>query len=888
MLEENHRPFFVPNYKIPIGQREIVNNLVQEMKDQGVVIPSTSPYNSPLLLVPKKDKSFRLVIDYRKLNSQTIPDRMPMPVIGDVLSQLGGAKVFSSLDLLSGYFQVPLEKESQPLTAFSTHNEHLEFTVMPFGLTSAPLTFVRLMQSVLGNIDNVFCYLDDIIIHSKTIEEHLITLEKVLTALKDAGLKLKLKKCQFLRNELEFLGHRVTAEGIRMQQAKIEAIVQYPPPINVKGVRRFLGLIGYYRPFIQGFSSIAYPLNQLLRQDVPFHWEQDQQTAFEELKSKLMQDPILIYPDFNKEFYIACDASGYGLGAVLLQKGKLRLMPISFASRSLNDAEKRYSATERECLAIVWALKKFRHTILGFKVNILTDHRPLLDLFKKRAFTNNQKFNRWFISVLEFGPNFQYIPGRFNTMADSLSRMNEADNVSKGTYSFSFSCKLTDLDLDLVREEQQKDDQIREILGELLSDSDYQGDYQLINGSVYKRPVGQNDCARLYVPATLRQEVLNLVHSHSLAGHPGLAKTCKILTRNYFWRNCTVDAKEFISKCEVCNKHKGVVNRPAPLEKYPSDLFPFEMVSMDTMGPFPTTQNNFRYILVFIDYLTRYTEVVPIRNRNAATVAEALKHRIITRHSCPKVLISDNALEFTSALLNSLCDFYDIKKVQIVAHKPSSNGLVERANKKILDVLKTLVTPSSTDWDSVLDDVQFAINSIVNKSTGETPHYLLYGYDKRTPYSLVDDAVPPRRTYNYDDYIAYRTRKSYDMYHRTRLALDKAFAEYKGQYDKKTVVPQLKVGMKVYVKKGMKDGPMYKVSESFEGPYRIIELLKYHKIKLVDISNGNTRVCHSNNVKVIKGDIQKPSNEHPVSLQDDLQDAAEVPSRHRYNLRTRD
>ena len=238
-LETGSKPFFIPNYRLPISQRPVVEELVQEMKRDGVVTPSTSPYNSPLFLVPKKDGTFWLVIDYRKLNAQTIPDRTPMPVINDVLAQLGGAKVFSSLDLLSGYWQVPLAEESKPLTAFSTHKEHLQFEVMPFGLISAPLTFIRLMQVALGEIPNVMCYLDDIIIYSNSVEEHFMDLERVLDRLREAGLKIKIKKCQFLQKELEFLGHQVTTKGIKMQEGKIRDIVNYPHPRNEKSLRKF-------------------------------------------------------------------------------------------------------------------------------------------------------------------------------------------------------------------------------------------------------------------------------------------------------------------------------------------------------------------------------------------------------------------------------------------------------------------------------------------------------------------------------------------------------------------------------------------------------------------------------------------------------------------------
>ena len=279
-----------------------------------------------------------------------------------------------------------MEDASKPLTAFSTHREHLQFEVMPFGLSNSPICFLRLMNEVLGNMPNVLCYLDDIIVYSRDMESHLRTLEQVLQRLTEAGLKIKLKKCRFLMRTLNFLGHTVTPEGIRTQKDKIKAIVDYPAPKNVKALRRFLGIIGYYRAFVSGYASIASPLTDLLKASVEFKWGDDQQSAFLTLKDRLVQAPILSYPDFDKGFFVACDASNVGIGAVLLQKGTRRLMPISFASRVLSPTERNFSVTERELLAVVWGLRKFRHTILGFPVQVITDHLPVVDLFKRRNF----------------------------------------------------------------------------------------------------------------------------------------------------------------------------------------------------------------------------------------------------------------------------------------------------------------------------------------------------------------------------------------------------------------------------------------------------------------------------------------------------------------------
>ena len=284
-LIDNSRPASVPNFRLPVSRRNIVENLIKDMENQGIIKESLSPYNLPLLLVLKKDGTWRIVIDYRRLNKDTIPDRMPMPNFDEVLAQLNGAKLFSALDLLSGYHQVPLSEESKQCTAFSTHNQHWQFEVMPFGLCNAPLAFDRLMHQILGNMKNVFVYLDDIIIFSRNKEEHFQILEEVLSRLKGAGLKIKLSKCQFLKRELIFLGHVVGPNGIKMQDRKIKTIINYPPPKNAKAVKRFLGITGYYCPFVRNFATIAYPLTRLLRKDVKFKWEKEEESVFHDLKS---------------------------------------------------------------------------------------------------------------------------------------------------------------------------------------------------------------------------------------------------------------------------------------------------------------------------------------------------------------------------------------------------------------------------------------------------------------------------------------------------------------------------------------------------------------------------------------------------------------------------
>ena len=855
-LQPNMKPRYIPAYRLPHSRREIVDEIVEGMKKEGVISDSSSPFNSPLILVPKKDGGWRPCVDYRALNSITISDRYPMPVLRDVLHNLGGKRVFSSLDLLSGYWQVGLDQASKQYTAFSTHSGHFEFNVMPFGLTNSPLTFVRLMDTIFKDLKNVsvLTYLDDIIIFSNSLEDHFRDLDQVLGKLSDAGLKIKLRKCQMLRSKLNFLGHEINAEGVKMQIDKIEKLVDYPPPRDKKGIKRFMGMVNYYRPFIDKFAEIASPITKLLKKDIDFLWGEAQQSAFLTLKSKITTEPILSYPNYQKPFIIACDASDVGIGAVLLQKGEKRLMPIAYASKLFSDTEKRYSVTEREALGVVWSLKKFRDICLGYPVQVLTDHKPVLDLFKCRNLTG--KLARWFLHVQEFNPSIAYIPGAKNNIADALSRIGQDLDVDMQD-NYTFVVQEVDLDLDVVKDEQLKDSFLGEKIRSLEKDPMSVEGFSLLDGILYRSVIDSSGVSRvcLCVPKPLISRVLFLLHSHKLSGHPGIQKTTTMAKRNYSWAGMANDIKVYVSNCEMCHTHKGQQNKQAPLEFYPTVLEPWEMVSMDFLGPLPVTDRGNQYLLVFIDYLSRYVELVPTVSRSAIHVAEALRHRVITRHSAPKVLISDNAKEFTGDVLKKICEFYEISKVATVPYKPSSNGLVERNNRKVLDHLRTLTTPLSQDWDFLMDDIQIGINCTVNSTTGETPHFILYGYEKRLPHQLLCMSPKIKPIYNYEDYVSVRTSMSVKTISSVREALLKSAEKRKLGFDIHSSKPNLKVGQKVYILNHVKQGPLYKVSPKFLGPFRVIELLSKGKCKLRSLKDSNVKISHWNHLKIIKGDI---------------------------------
>lgn len=414
----------VKPYRVPFHQREEVRNQISQMLDSEVIRPSFSPYNSPLLVVPKKPdstgkKRWRIVIDFRKLNEVIVKDQHPISNIDDIFDQLRNSRYFTTLDLANGYFQMRISQDSCHKTAFNALGSHFEFQRLPQGLCSAPAAFSRMIRNVLGDLLESHCmaYLDDIIIYSSTIEEHMEKLDAVFKRLSDHKIQVQPNKCEFMKMKLPFLGFIISSDGLCPDPKKTEAISNYPTPLNVKETKSFLGLASYYRRFIPNFSDIAYPLTTLTKKDEPFLWTSMCQDSFDNLKEKLCSQPILTFPDFNETFTLTTDASDYAIGAVLSQNDRV----VSYGSRVLNKAERNYSTIEKEALAIYFFCKKYRAYLLGREFVIITDHKPLQWIYSIKD--PSSRILRWRLALAEYSFKVEYKKGSLNSNADALSRI---------------------------------------------------------------------------------------------------------------------------------------------------------------------------------------------------------------------------------------------------------------------------------------------------------------------------------------------------------------------------------------------------------------------------------------------------------------------------------
>ncbi|XP_043475954.1 uncharacterized protein LOC122507359 [Leptopilina heterotoma] len=420
-------PIFSRQYRFPQIHKDEITKQVNELLKNKIIKPSQSPYNTPVWIVPKKPDSsgnlkWRMVLDFRKLNEKTIGDSYPLPHINDILDSISSAKYFSVFDLATGFHHIRMNPNDSHKTAFSTPHGHYEFDRMPFGLKTAPATFQRLMDLTLTGLigTELFVYLDDIVIYADTLEEHERKFNNLAERLRNANLHLQPDKCEFLRPEVGYLGHIIDKNGVRPDPRKIIAVKNFPIPKTTKNIKQFLGLAGYYRRFIENFSKIAHPLNQLLKKDTPFIWSDKQQLAFDTLKQHLCEEPLLQRPDFSQPFVLTTDASGYAIGGILSQ-GKIgKDKPIAYASRSLSDTEKKYDTYEKEALAIIFCVSHFRPYLYGRKFTLVTDHKPLV------WFQNSKdpcsRVSRWRLKLAEYNYEVVYKAGKMNVNADALSR----------------------------------------------------------------------------------------------------------------------------------------------------------------------------------------------------------------------------------------------------------------------------------------------------------------------------------------------------------------------------------------------------------------------------------------------------------------------------------
>ncbi len=917
-------PFKQRHRRIPPSQYEEVRQHLKDMLEAGAIRESYSPYASPIVLVRKKDNSLRLCIDYRQLNRRTIRDNFPLPRIEDTLDALYGARWFSSLDLKSGYWQIEMAEEDKPKTAFTTPLGFYECNRMPFGLTNAPATFQRLMERCMGDLNLTQClvYLDDIIVFSSTFEEHLQRLTAVFQRLQEYGLKLKPSKCCLFKQRVNYLGHIISSEGVETDQTKTDALRTWPVPADQSALRSFLGFAGYYRRFIKDFSKIANPLNKLLggprtkkgkkhtppRPAVPWCWTESCQLAFDTLRAKLMEPPILGYADFSKSFILHTDASVTGLGAALyqMQEGKERV--IAYASRGLSKSERNYPAHKLEFLALKWAVtQKFHDYLYGRRFEVRTDNNPLT--YVTTTAKLDATGHRWLAALSTYDFSISYRPGKKNGDADGLSRrphesppetsaMSTPATMTSSTikaicqsHHISYpavesivssansvpptldnpqpwpsSAPTANITMKEWRKHQEGDPVIGEVLKYLTSgkfpNSSAKEELskevltllrerkrlKFHNGALHRER--QEDGTKNYqlvIPAAFRDQALTGVHDE--VGHLGRDRTLDLARSRFYWPGMTSDVDAKIKSCGRCMRRKMNPDsyKVQPLVSITSSE-PMELVCMDFLTLEPS-KGGIENVLVITDHFTKYTVAVATKNQTAKTTAKALFDNFFMHYGFPARLHSDQGRNFESAVIAEMCKLLGITKTRTTPYHPQCNGLCERYNRTLMDMLGTLSDEQKRNWKDYVAPLTHAYNCTKHAATGYSPYFLMFGRNPRLPIDLALGLMSyGSSNQDHTTYVSDLRKRLAQSYKKAGDNARKSAQRDKAHFDIKAKESILDKGDRVLVRKTGIQGK-HKIADRWEEPiYRVVRKVNPDiPVYEVKCETGNrTKVLHRN------------------------------------------
>lgn len=770
----NDNPIYSRYYPYPMAMKDWVDKQIKELLEQGIIRPSNSPYNSPIWIVPKKqdasnEKKYRMVVDYRKLNSVTVPDRYPIPEISEVLAQMRNQKFFTVLDLKSGFHQIPLKDADISKTAFSVTNGKYEFTRLPFGLKNAPAIFQRTLDNILRSLIGKCCYIyiDDIIIFGEDEKTHLQNIEKVFKTLEKANMKVQLDKCDFFKDEVEYLGFIVSSKGIKTNPKKVETIRDFPYPKTLKDLRSFLGMSGFYRRFIRDYAKLAKPLTALLRGEggrmskhlsakIPISFNSEAKEAFNKIKDSLTSTEVMLqYPDYKKDFHLITDASNYALGAVLEQDKK----PIIFLSRTLNKAEEHYAVNEKEMLAIVWALKSLRNYLYGSaSIKIYTDHQPLTYALSNK--NSNSKLKRWKAILEEYNYELKYKPGSSNVVADALSRPVQEAQVNSMTAtqhsnksSSQHLIPYTDAPLNvfknqlIISENQNASYEFKivfptyhrhiiiapqfnnEILIDVLkkhlnptvinaikTEDHILGKIQELyplHFPLYKVRYTRKMVTDLTEEMDQENEILN---EHNRAHRNAQENKIQLLERFYF-PQMNSKITRIVKQCKICkvNKYDRHPNKPI-IQSTPIPTFPGEIVHIDLY------HTNKKVILTAIDKFSKFALAKIVKSKATQDIKLPLRD-ILMYFGIPKKIVIDNEKSLgSSPILHMLQNQYNIEIFKAPPYTSTVNGQVERWHSTLSEIIRCVKAEKIHDsFDELLNLSIFKYNYSVHSTTKKKP-----------------------------------------------------------------------------------------------------------------------------------------------------------------------
>ena len=912
-------PFKEKTRRIPPGMIDEIKKHIQDMLACGAIRHSHSPWSSNIVPVRKPNGSLRLCLDFRKLNSRTIRDAYQLPRIEETLDNLAGAKIFSSLDLQSGYWQIEMAEEDKAKTAFSVSQVgFFEAERLPFGLTNAPSTFQRVMERTLADLPNCLVYIDDIIVYSKSYEEHWERLEAVFERLRKAGLILKPSKCKLFQGRVKYLGHIISENGIEADPDKTEAIRNWSVPSTVHELRQTIGFFSYYRRFVKDFAKLAKPIHELLKghenrrnvnKKTPIEMTSEARSAFEALKEKLTTPPILGYADYALPFEVHTDASTQGLGAVLYQRQDGVMRVIAYASKSLKTSESHYPAHKLEFLALKWALcDKFYDYLYGHHFEVLTDNNPLAYVLTTAKL--DATGHRWLAELSNLDFTVSYRSGKQNVDADFLSRMPSGDKMNlevvKAVCNQVHVSQILCLDQDVVESDAgddlggeydwrqlQRADRVLGRLRLLLEEGkkpfgaqqrqlvEFSPDFkiylrdwdklEIIDDVMYRRKISKDESVifQLLLPPGHRTEALQGLHDH--VGHMGRERTLDLVAARFYWPGMSEEVNTYLKKCVPCIKSKTKIPDCAPMVPIESHQ-PMELVCMDYLLLEPS-KGGIENLLVITDHFTRFAYAIPTRNQTAKTTAKALQ-TFFLHYGFPQKVHSDQGRNFESAVIKELCQLTGIQKTRTTPYHPSGNGQCERLNQTLMNMLGTLEDKQKENWKDFIPIITHAYNSTRHESTNCSPFFLMFGRHPHLPIDLVMGVEINNEEGDVRQYTKQLRDKLEKAYELASKEAAKASGRHKIYYDKRVRGATVAVGDRVLVRKVVLQGRQ-KLANKWEDAIHIVLSQPSKDIPVFVIQRedrqGRKRTLHRN--------MLLPVNHLPIPVLEPQAEPAEEPKR---------
>ena len=841
-LKEGARPYRKVPYRLSPNQKKALEIELGEFYEKEWIYPSTSEWATVPFMVPKKEGGWRVVIDYRDLNAITEIDAYPLPRIDELLQRLAVSKVFSKVDLKSGFHQIPVDPGSRQFTAFRTStpiqgHTLFEWGVMPMGLATAPGTFQRWMNLALQGLETIsVVYLDDVLIHSATPKQHEEDVEKVLQRFHDRRMRIKASKCEFGLTRVKFLGHVIEGGRIHVDEEKLTKLNEWEAPLKgIQAIRQFLGFASYYRAFIENFAMLSLPLTDLLRKQATWTWTEEATLAMSKIKQALLDACARYAWREEREDRVTTDASGRGIGAVFEQRIEgTGWAPVAFWSRKLSEAERRYSATDQEWLAVMEAVtKQWRHWLRGRRFVLRSDHGALKQLLttKGEDFSNRQF--RWFEELQDYQFEFQHIPGHRNTAADALSRAPD--------YVISA--------LEIDRETQETAClQWKEVQEAARNDAGYQAklrDTREGRASWWKEREGllEDAAGRLLVPEDMRIRYLLILEAHEtpFCGHLGVKRTLEKVRRNWEWQSIARDVQQVVGACDLCQRFQGSSKKmEAPLTTIVAS-WPWEVVTMDFLSGFvPSKPGGWQGCAVVCDRFTRVMHVVKCNTYPTAQEAAKLFIKLVIRqHGVLRKIITDRGTQFESELWHETMAMMGSRVALASTHHPQSNGLTERMNRTLIAMIRRVCAQQQSGWVEALPLLEFAYNNSLHSATGVTPFQADTGRSPVVPASLL---VPAKYSSpNTQRYAQDLRQRLQDIHQLVKENGEKADRGVKETADKRRGQPEFKEGEEVLCRRfrlATREGEVRKQDFLYDGPFVIKRMIRPDVAELDGLPRG--------------------------------------------------